>query len=273
MKLKFLGTAASEGIPNPFCNCELCTKARHEGGKDVRTRASALIDGVIQIDLSPEWSAQLAREKLDARSLHTVLFTHTHPDHFNVGEFVSRCQGFGYNINSPLYVFGNDLSIKGAFNALDGLGGNRFILQVLPPFMTFEHFGYQITPTLANHAKMELCYNYLITKDGRTLFYGLDSGYLPESTFEFLKKVKIDVAILECTYASYREGDKTDNHLNFTSLFNEVARLKAQGTLDDNSKVYASHVSHSGKLCHQDLEALLHDHHLETAFDGLEIEI
>ena len=58
MKLKFLGTAASEGIPNPFCNCELCTKARHEGGKDVRTRASALIDGVIQIDLSPEWSAQ-----------------------------------------------------------------------------------------------------------------------------------------------------------------------------------------------------------------------
>ena len=273
MQLKFMGTAASEGIPNPFCNCAVCEEARRTGGKNVRTRASAVVDNVLQLDLSPEWSEQLSREKSDARSLHTVLFTHTHPDHFNVGEFVSRCAGFGYNIDYPLYVFGNDCAIKGAFNALDGLGGDRFILKVIAPYQPFEHQGYTITATLANHAKMELCYNYLIEKDGRTLFYGLDSGYLPECTFEYLKKVHIDVAVLECTYADYREGDRTDNHLNFASLFGEVERLKAQGTLGEHSRVIASHVSHSGKRSHAELEEFLSPHGILTAYDGLTVTI
>lgn len=272
MKVRFLGTAASEGIPNPFCNCKICTKAREEGGRDVRTRASVLVDDRIQVDMSPEWTYQLTREKLTARNIDTVLFTHTHPDHFNVGEFVSRCQNFGYNIDFPLYVFGNDCAIKGAFNALDGLGGDRFSLNLVAPFQTFEHNGYQITPVLANHAKMELCYNYLIKKDGRTFFYGLDSGYLKEPTFEFLSKVHIDSAVFECTYATYIEGDKTNNHLNFESLFNQVARLRQMGTLSD-AKVYASHVSHSSGMSHDEIQEVLMKHDINLAYDGLTIDV
>lgn len=33
MKIHFLGTAASEGIPNPFCRCEHCQQARIRKGK------------------------------------------------------------------------------------------------------------------------------------------------------------------------------------------------------------------------------------------------
>lgn len=76
-----MGTAASEGIPNPFCNCKVCTYAREHGGANVRTRASAMVDNHILIDMSPEWSAQLKRENMTAREIDTVLFTHTHPDH------------------------------------------------------------------------------------------------------------------------------------------------------------------------------------------------
>ena len=183
MQVKFMGTAASEGIPNPFCNCKVCTYAREHGGANVRTRASAMVDNHILIDMSPEWSAQLKRENMTAREIDTVLFTHTHPDHFNVGEFVSRTVGFAQNVEFPLHIFGNDCAIKGAFNALDGLQGDRFVFHLIAPYLTYEHEGYKITPTLANHAKMELCYNYLIEKDGKTFFYGLDSGWLPDSTF------------------------------------------------------------------------------------------
>lgn len=272
MLVRFLGTAASEGIPNPFCNCEICSKARKDGGKDVRTRASIMVDDCIQVDMSPEWSHQLNREGLDARSTHTVLFTHTHPDHFNVGEFVSRCENFGYNIDSPLYVFGNDCAIKGAFNALDGLGGDRFKLQVVAPFISFEHMGYTITPILANHAKMELCYNYIIQKDGKTFLYGLDSGYLPEVSFEFLKKFVIDVAVLECTYADYKEGEKSGNHLNFPSLFAECDRLKEMGVFTENTQIFASHVSHSSKMTHEEIEKRVASHNIKVAFDGLKVE-
>ena len=31
MKIKFLGTGASEGIPDLFCRCAVCEKARKEG--------------------------------------------------------------------------------------------------------------------------------------------------------------------------------------------------------------------------------------------------
>ncbi|MBO8415736.1 MAG: MBL fold metallo-hydrolase [Proteobacteria bacterium] len=272
MQVRFMGTAASEGIPNPFCNCEICTNARTAGGRDVRTRASVLVDEHLLIDMSPEWSAQLTREGLTARQIDMVLFTHTHPDHFNVGEFVSRAEGFACNIDSPLHVFGNDCAIKGAFNALDGLQGERFEFHLLAPFLSCEFNGYKITPTLANHAKHELCYNYLIEKDGRTFFYGLDSGWLPDSTFEFLKGRHIDTAVLECTYAK-REGTHTANHLNFASLFEEVELLKQNGSLDDKSVVITSHVSHSGGMTHAGLCELMEEHGIVTAFDGLQVQI
>ncbi|MBU3827362.1 MAG: carbon-phosphorus lyase [Candidatus Anaerobiospirillum merdipullorum] len=272
MQVKFMGTAASEGIPNPFCDCAVCTYAREHGGADVRTRASVLVDGHMLIDMSPEWSAQLKREQMTARVLDAVLFTHTHPDHFNVGEFVSRAAGFAYNIDRPLHVFGNDCAIKGAFNALDGLQGDRFVFHLLAPYLTYEFAGYSITPTLANHAKMELCYNYLIEKDGKTFFYGLDSGWLPQSTFDFLQGKHLDVVVLECTYA-FREGERTTNHLNFTSLFAEIDKLKALGCLDDKSRVVTSHVSHSSTLTHAKLCALMQEHGIITAFDGMTVEI
>lgn len=272
MKIRFMGTAGSEGIPNPFCNCKVCENARKNKGKDERTRASVMVDDCMQIDMSPEWSYQLKREGLTARNVHATLFTHTHPDHFNVGEFVSRTLNFAQNVDFPMHIFGNDCAIKGTFNALDGLGGDRFIFHLVAPFLTYEYEGYKITPILANHAKMELCYNYIIEKDNKVFFYGLDSGYLCDESFNFLKKFKIDVAVLECTY-SLREGERTDNHLNFKSLINEVNRLKEQGTLSDKSRVIASHVSHSSGLTHAQTEEILSKEGIEVAYDGLIVNI
>lgn len=50
MKIQFLGTAAYEGIPAMFCQCEQCNTARKRGGKNLRTRSQALIDGKLLID-------------------------------------------------------------------------------------------------------------------------------------------------------------------------------------------------------------------------------
>ena len=66
MKLHFLGTAASEGIPNPFCRCEHCLKARKLAGKDIRTHSSAIVDDIMLIDVSPTFSYQLMRDGMDA---------------------------------------------------------------------------------------------------------------------------------------------------------------------------------------------------------------
>ena len=47
MKLQFLGTAAAEGFPALFCQCENCKRARELGGRNIRSRSQALVDGKI----------------------------------------------------------------------------------------------------------------------------------------------------------------------------------------------------------------------------------
>ena len=44
MKLKYLGTAAAEGYPAMFCDCENCRKAFKNKGKNIRSRSQAIID-------------------------------------------------------------------------------------------------------------------------------------------------------------------------------------------------------------------------------------
>lgn len=43
MKITYLGTAAAEGFPAMFCNCEYCREAKKLGGKNIRTRSQAII--------------------------------------------------------------------------------------------------------------------------------------------------------------------------------------------------------------------------------------
>ena len=59
MKFQFLGTAAAEGMPAVFCRCETCEKARALKGKNIRSRAQALINDDLLLDFSSDtyWHA------------------------------------------------------------------------------------------------------------------------------------------------------------------------------------------------------------------------
>lgn len=270
MKIHFLGTAASEGIPNPFCRCAHCQQARILKGKDLRTHSSVIIDDQLLIDIAPEFSQQLLRDNLDATQIHSLLFTHTHPDHFNVGELFSRMEGYGFEIDHPLHIFGNDRAINGAAEVLPGYSHQRFGFHCLVPFVTVETHGYRITPLLANHAKWELCYTWFIEKEGKALFYGHDSGWFPELTWQWLEGKKIDLAVLECTYG-YNGESRTDNHMSLETVFAAREKLHAIACLHAGSRILVSHISHSGKLFHEELVAVCLDKNITVACDGLTI--
>ena len=88
--MKFLGTSAGEGIPDPFCTCPICENARRVGGKELRTRSSFLLDEETIIDLGADYFAQARDHGLRLDKLRTVLLTHTHDDHFNYTFFWER---------------------------------------------------------------------------------------------------------------------------------------------------------------------------------------
>ncbi len=79
IKITFLGTGTSQGVPVIACNCEVCQSTDY---RDKRLRTSVLIqteDKTIVIDSGPDFRYQLLREQV--KDLDAVLFTHEHKDH------------------------------------------------------------------------------------------------------------------------------------------------------------------------------------------------
>src|SRR5436305_7709524 len=107
MKVTLLGTASAEGMPGLFCRCETCAKVRAVGGKNIRTRSSALIDNVLKIDFPPDTLSQVVRNGIDLSTVNAVLFTHGHDDHFSPAELQYRGRYFVTEPPAcPLVVFG-----------------------------------------------------------------------------------------------------------------------------------------------------------------------
>ena len=79
MKITFLGTGTSQGVPVIACNCPVCLS---KNSKDNRLRSSIMIEDkgkVIAIDTGPDFRQQMLREKV--QHLDAVVFTHEHKDH------------------------------------------------------------------------------------------------------------------------------------------------------------------------------------------------
>ena len=79
MKVTFLGTGTSQGIPVIACDCKVCTS---ENPKDNRLRTSILIqenNQTIVIDTGPDFRQQMLRENV--QKLDAIVFTHQHKDH------------------------------------------------------------------------------------------------------------------------------------------------------------------------------------------------
>lgn len=81
--MRFLGTGAGQGTPNPFCSCHVCENARKIGGKEIRTRSSFRLNDRVIIDISADFVAQAAFYHENFYKLEHVLYTHSHSDHFN----------------------------------------------------------------------------------------------------------------------------------------------------------------------------------------------
>ncbi len=79
MKITFLGTGTSQGVPVIACECAICTSS---DSRNNRLRSSVMIEHlgkVIVIDSGPDFRYQMLREKV--KQLDAILFTHEHKDH------------------------------------------------------------------------------------------------------------------------------------------------------------------------------------------------
>lgn len=101
MKITFLGTGTSQGVPVIACNCDVCLS---ENPKDKRLRTSILIEDkgkVIVIDTGPDFRQQMLRANV--KQLDAVVYTHEHKDHV-AGLDDVRAFNFKQKRDMPIYA-------------------------------------------------------------------------------------------------------------------------------------------------------------------------
>jgi len=278
MHIKVLGTAAAEGWPALFCACEACRQARALRGKNIRTRASILIDGTVKVDLPPDTYHHVLTYNLDLSRLEHLFFTHTHHDHFAISELHYWVPPFAYDNVRPLRIYGNSTATDFLRQHLHHLDEEAdpgdapfFVLKTLNPFETIEAAGIRATPIIASHKADEMCLNYIFEAKGRAFLYTCDTGwYQDQRTWDYLKGVHLDMLLCECTY-----GPLVTTYGGHFGLEDVVAlrdELRKMGAFSDG-QVVATHFSHGCKALHEDLEAVFLPRGVQIAYDGMELEV
>lgn len=268
MTIRLLGTGGADGIPSLFGDDPVSEWAREHGGPDVRTRAAAIVDGGLKIDLPPENSAQLIRNGLRARDWDLLLFTHSDDDHLALSELQYALYPFTDAHEMPFPIFANATVIEAIRERYPD-----WPLELLPilAFQPFESAGYGITPVKARHTPGEECLNFLVERQGRRLVYATDTGVWPDETFDVLRDVPLDLLVIECT--NMFQPSSYLGHLDLDGLGYVLNRLRANGTLTSSSRIVTTHHAASGGARHCDLRTALAPLGAEPGFDGMLIEV
>ncbi len=275
MKIRFLGTAAAEGIPALFCDCEVCKNARRVGGKEVKTRSQAIVDDKILIDFPADTYMHALYGGLDLVNVRHCIITHGHSDHLYERDFWCRNKGIGNGSvdGTVLDFYMTEATCKIASGYYDSkVDKDRVRINTVKAFEPFMIEDYRIIPLKAYHDVTTEPVFYIIEHGDKTLLYANDTGYFPDVTWEYLAKYerRFDFVSLDCTgmlLPDYRHG-----HMGLTVDAEVVERLREMGRCDDNTLVYVNHFSHNGKATHEELVVEAAKYGFGVTFDGCEVE-
>ena len=254
MKLTFLGTGTSTGVPQLGCRCKVCTSL---DPRDKRLRTSALIeidDKNIIIDCGPDFYVQMLRHNQFAK-LDAALITHIHYDHVGgVDDLRPFCSGEGFpfyctqDVSSDLHKHIPYCFVKHPYP-----GVPHFDLRIIKPYEPFDLFGLQIMPLQIMHAKLPIL-GYRI---GDKLAYITDAKTIPSRTIDEI--MGIDTLILNTLRI-----EPHHSHLSLEESLEIVKTVKPK-------RAFFIHMSHDLGT-HAEISKIL-PQNVYLAFDGLQIEI
>lgn len=253
MKVTFLGTGTSQGVPVIACDCEVCTS---EDSRDKRLRSSVMItiNGKnYVIDSGPDFRQQMLRENV--QSLEAVLFTHEHKDHVAGMDDV---RAFNYKFEKDMQIYCSERveeALRREFHYVFDANPYPGIPQVNINRIEWEPFfvdGNEFIPIKVLHHKLPVtCFKI----NGFT--YITDAKTISEEEKEKIKGTKVLVvnALRKTEHIS---------HFNLEEALAFIEEIQPE-------KAYLTHISHLFDK-HVEIEKLLPEN-VEVAFDGFQIEI
>ncbi len=258
MRLTFLGTGTSFGVPQVGCNCDVC---RSPDPRDKRTRVGAVVETAggtrLLLDTPPELRIQLIANGIDR--VDAVLFTHDHADHTHG---LDDIRAISVRRDGPLPMYGTAETIRSltekfryvfddTMRPMPGTAkpeGQTFIIE---PDVPVRIGDVTVQPFSVPHGRFSVT-AYRIGPLG----YVTDAKSVPDSAVALLRGVK--VLVLNALFRT--------SHPTHLSIPEAVAVARDVGA----ARTYLTHLTHEN--FHADLEAEL-PVGIFPAFDGLTLRV
>jgi phosphoribosyl 1,2-cyclic phosphate phosphodiesterase len=252
MKLTFLGTGTSTGVPTVGCGCAVCNSPSE---RDKRTRPSLMLEyagRTVVIDTTPDFRWQALRQKI--QRVDAIVFTHAHADHV-LG--LDDVRPFYFRQKDPIPIYADKRCMESLrriftyiFDQAYPYGG---ILKVDPHLIdgAFSLWDTQLVPLPVLHGTLPV----LGFRFGKGA-YVTDFSTIPETTLEMLEG--LDVLILDAL--------RHKPHPTHSTIENSLALVERLNP----TRAYFTHIAH--ELSHEETNASLPPN-VRLAYDGLEINL
>ena len=253
LKITFLGSGTSSGVPMIACDCVVCTSS---DPRDNRLRSSILVESdqtTIVVDTTPDFRYQMLRQKV--KHLDAVLFTHPHKDHI---AGLDDVRAFNYFQEQPMQVYANPMTIDAlmrefayafADKKYPGVPNLELNTIGLEPFMIGD---IPVTPVQVWHMKMPV-YGFRFG----SFTYITDANRIDESEKEKVWGSQVIVV-------NALRKERHISHYNLDEAIALVEELRVP-------KAYFTHISHQLGL-HEEVESRLPEG-MHLGYDGLVVEM
>ncbi len=254
LRLEFLGTGTSKGIPEIGCGCGVCLST---DPRDKRLRTSVLVsylDTTCVIDVGPDFRQQMLRSKVG--KLNAALITHEHNDHI-IG--MDDIRPYNFLSDHPMRVYSSApvaKEIKERFRYVFSdnpyPGAPKIELVHIEKNKSFQVGELDIMPMEVMHGRLPVL--GFVMKD---VAYITDAKTVANDQYKYLKDLKVLVI-----NALHRSPHKT--HFNLDEALEFIEEIQPE-------RAYLTHISHRmGK--HEEVQSIL-PKNVNLAYDGLYIEI